>query len=717
MDVQLPDGTILRGVPDGMSKADLVAKLKSNGYDTSGLEPASVTAGKSINSIPRQLGLTARYGLEGLAGGAEMLSEPFRYVTDRLTGSTGKTKPAGALAADFADWVGLPKPEGADERTIATASKFLAGSAVPLGMANKVGDVASDVLQFAGKQAAPVVQGTTQKVAQFLAANPTQQLSAATGAGLAGGASKEAGGSDLQQGLAAFGGGVAGGLVPSVGKSGANLAKTLFNKGLTTQEFDVKIGNILRQSGVNYDDVPERARQALRAELASALQANKELDPAAVSRLLAFKEAGVTPTRGMISQNPVQITREQNLSKIGANSSDQGLSGLALLQNQNNNKLIGNLNDLGANRGDALRAGETVTGSILGTQAGLRGAEQSAWDAAKGLPGYKQPIGAGVLSDINAALDSEGLMPFMNPTISRYMEAFQTGQPFTPQAYKNLQSMLSKETMKGGNEGAAASLAARIMRNADLKPAGIQNPGNLPVSQGMAAGMRSADDAATDAIDAVNRARNATRQAYAFEESSPLVRSVLSDGRTADPQRIAQSYIIGGTAQEAEELMSQVGPQGMAPIKEAILGHLKEKALSGASDETGKFSQAAFAKALNALGERKLSLIFSPEELRALRTNARVASLMQSQPVGSAVNNSNSGALLLGRGGDMLAGLAGRLPFGKQAVVDPLQEIMVSMRQRQAQKLMPGLLAEQPKQSLVQPYLLPALASGGLLAP
>lgn len=33
MDVRLPDGTVIKGVPDGMSKADLIAKLQTNGYD------------------------------------------------------------------------------------------------------------------------------------------------------------------------------------------------------------------------------------------------------------------------------------------------------------------------------------------------------------------------------------------------------------------------------------------------------------------------------------------------------------------------------------------------------------------------------------------------------------------------------------------------------------------------------------------------------------
>ena len=37
MDVELPDGMVIEGVPDGMSKADLVTKLRNNGYNLSWL--------------------------------------------------------------------------------------------------------------------------------------------------------------------------------------------------------------------------------------------------------------------------------------------------------------------------------------------------------------------------------------------------------------------------------------------------------------------------------------------------------------------------------------------------------------------------------------------------------------------------------------------------------------------------------------------------------
>lgn len=674
-------------------------------------KPEAAKAGGMINDIGRQVGLTARYGIEGLAGTAQLLTEPIRYATDRLFGQTGNTKPLGAVAADFADMIGLPKPQGANERTVGEAAKLMAGTG---GLVKGASALAS--------KAGPA----TQSVLSSLSVNPLQQVTAAAGSGLAGGASKEAGGGFWAQLGASALGGVAGGMAPSGAsaiRDGFNALKREFGAGMSPQQLDAKISLVLQRSGVDYSSVPERVRQSFRAQMQSALEADKELDPAAVNRLLDFTRTGTTPTRGMVTQDPVQITREMNLAKIGANSSDDSLHGLPKIQNQNNAKLIANLNDLGASRGNANQAGELVTSSVLGRQAGLRGAEQSAWDAAKTMPGYKQPISAGVLSDINKALNEEGMMPYMSPQISKYMEAFQTGQPFTPQAYRNLQSMLSREVMKGGNEGAAAKLAAGILRNGELKPAGFVNDGNLPATSSMAGAMRAADGASTDAIDAVNRARQATARAYAYEDSSPLVRSVLSDGRTSDPVRIAQSYIIGGTSREAADVLRQVGPGGAEPIKLALLEHLKSKAVSGASDETAKFSQSAFNKALRDVGDEKLAMLFSPEELTALRANGRVAALMTSQPVGSAVNNSNSGALAVSKAYDALRNGIGMIPGAGPVTAgllditlgNPTKAVSGFMGQRRAMDIAPGLLAQQ-QGSLGRQLLLPGAAMGGLLA-
>ena len=102
----------------------------------------------------------------------------------------------------------------------------------------------------------------------------------------------------------------------------------------------------------------------------------------------------------------------------------------------------------------------------------------------------------------------------------------------------------------------------------------------------------------------------------------------------------------------------------------------------------------------------------APEEVRALRNNGRVAALMQSQPVGSAVNNSNSGALLLGKGLDFLD----KMPIVGPMVTPALKNIQISYGNSQAQKVLPGLLADQNNQPAWQKMLAPSAAIGGLLA-
>ncbi|WP_212751091.1 hypothetical protein, partial [Escherichia coli] len=65
-------------------------------------------------------------------------------------------------------------------------------------------------------------------------------------------------------------------------------------------------------------------------------------------RLLVFRRAGVTPTVGQLTQDPGQITREMNLAKSGANSTDPALQRLPSLQNQNTRTLIDRLDEAGA---------------------------------------------------------------------------------------------------------------------------------------------------------------------------------------------------------------------------------------------------------------------------------------------------------------------------------------------------------------------------------
>lgn len=662
------------------------------------LDPA-VSIGKSINkatnSIPRQLGLTARYALEGAADTAQIVTEPVRNLMNMFGGNI---QPLGKGVSALADMVGLPSPETPTERTVGVATKLGFGAGASMG--------AGQLARGGGALA--------QEVGKFLTQQPVTQLASAAGAGLAGGASKEAGGSELSQVAASVAGGLAGAGVVGAGNAAAKAVGNMKNRMLSNQQIDVRLANVMQRAGVDYSQVPERVRQSLRADLAGALRADQEIDPAAVARLADFRANNLTPTRGMVSLDPVQITREQNLAKIGANSADGSLQGLAQIQNQNNERLIQNINGIGGGVSPQ-QAGQTVNSSILGTQSTLRGAEQQAWEAARASPGYRQPISPEPLNEINRALGDEGMMGYMAKPISEYMAAFQTGeQPFTPQAYRNLQSMLSKEMAKGGNEAAAAGIARDAMNRSQIRP--ITNPGGIdfgqaPVTAELASRLRNFDAQPSDAMGLIDSARGATRAAYQYESSNPIVRAALSESAQADPMRIAQRFVIGGTPDEAAMLAREVGTQGRETIKNALVEHLKSKALNGAADEVGKVSQSAFNKELRTL-EPKLRLFFSAEERQQLESMGRAASYMQAQPVGSAVNNSNSGALLLGKGIDLLR----QLPIAGPLAAPALDNISINFRQRQAQNILPGLLARQPVAPWYGGAVGPGVAVGGLLA-
>lgn len=675
------------------------------------LEPTAVTAGKSINrglsDIPRQIGLTARYALEGPAQAAQIFTEP---VAGLMRAGGIKTKSLGEMATGFADMIGLPSPQGANERVIGDATRLLSGAG---GMGAAAG-------------AGSALSGATGKVMTALAANPMQQLGSAVGAGLAGGASREAGGNGWMQAAASLAGGVGGGLAPGMASGVMNAGKRIFAPAVTPQQLDVQISTVLGKAGTDYSQLPSQVQNSLRNELSDALKAGKELNPEAVRRLADFRMVpGATPTRGMVSQDPVQITREMNLAKTGANSADAQLQGMARIQNQNNQALIGNINQLGAQRGDLFRAGEGSIGAIVGRDTERGKAVTGMYNAAKEMPGGNIPLDrTPFVNGIYDSLARENKLAFLPENVSSMINTISKGSvrangqnfdvPFDAKALDNLMTTIATEQRgtQNGNVKAALSIARKAIDAAQVAPIKMQFGGNQAVTSGGANFLKSADAEAPAYMDALNQARKAAADRFNWRESSRPVDAALNG---AQPDNFVKKFVIGGSLADARAVADNAPASG---VKDAIVAHLKEKALNGNSDEIGKFSQSAYNKELFNIGDRKLSVFFSPEELAQLKAQGRVSSYMTNQPAGSAVGNSNTGSLILGRGADLLSNFAGRLPFGGAALADPLKNLNISLTQRQAQNIMPGLLATQPRQPMLDSLMLPGMAAGGgLLSP
>lgn len=703
MDVRLPDGTIIQGVPDGTTRADLVTKLKSNGMAVpsdwlqAAPAPEAVrSTGSSLNraiaDVPRQLGLTARYALEGPAQAAQIFTEP---VAGLMRAAGAPTKSLGEVASGFANWLGLPRPESPMERVVGDASRVLAGGGGMLGASRAVSQL----------------PGAVGAIGQAMSTNPASQLTSAVGAGGLGGLSKEGGGNEATQAAAALIGGVGGAFVPSAMNGAMNAARSLNNRfTMTPQQMDLRIASTLERAGVDYSTIPDNVRRGLRVEAEQALRTGREMSPDALRRLADFKAVGVTPTRGAITQDPVQITREMNLAKMGANATDEGLQGLAQIQNRNNARLIGVMNEAGAARGDAFNAGADVINSIRSNDEALARGVSDLYQAARDTSGRSAKLnGYEFTQKANQMLD-EGLLGGALPKdVADHLNRIARGEvPFDVNYAEQLKTRIGnlQRATSDGSARMALGTVRRALDDTSLMGAESINPGSLPAVPGTIP--QSPTILGQESIDAFNKARSAARSRFAWQESGRPVEAALGG---AEPDKFIQKFILNGSLSDAQAVASNA-PQAM--VKDAILGHLKEKAVNGAADEVAKFSQSAYNKALNQIGDRKLSLFFSPQEVEQLRQVGRVASYLQAQPVGSAVNNSNSGALLLGRGLDFL----NKIPGGQAFIGQPIQNIQIGMRQSAAKNLTPGLLAPQASEPIVPALLAPAaVVSGGLLAP
>lgn len=683
-------------------------------------KPMAVQAGEKIGGIPRQIGLTARYGLEGLAQMAQIGTEPIRRLQDMVTPdraptmsqlATGERTPKstslGEQATKFANWIGLPSPEGANERVIGDASRLVAGAG-GLGAAGKLAQGAGGMVGRAG---------------EFFASNPLQQAASAGGAGLAGGSVREAGGGPWAQAGAALAGGLAGPAALSgaqaVARGASNTARRLGDAlapGVaTTQNIDHQISLTLQRQGIDWAIVPERVKQPMRQEVARALDTGGDLNPDALRRLLDFRRTGATPTRGMLTQDPVQITQEMNLAKTGANSTDIGLQRLPGLQNQNTSRLLNLLDDAGA-RGapDDFATGQHVIDSLNAGAAASRGRIDSLYSAARDTSGRSASLDGYVFTTRANQLLDEGLLGGALPeSVAGHMNRIARGEvPFTVDYAEQLKTNIGKlqRATNDGQQRMALGVVRRALDDTPLQAAPSVNPGNLPAVPGTVPPSGAA--LGQESINAFNRARQANRAFMQRVESTPALAAAL-DG--AQPDRFVKQFIIGqgSTAADVQALRRALAnnPQAMEAVKGNIVSHLRDAA-TNSTEDVAKFSPHAYAKALNSIGDRKLAAFFSPEEINQLHAVRRVGTLMNAQPSGAAVNNSNSGALVLGRALSALDAVAGKMPLGLNTMI---QGSLRGVQQGQAMNVPKSLIQAPPPVPISARIGVPALY-GGLLA-
>ena len=150
MDVRLPDGTVIQGVPDNITKAELTAKLAKNGYDVSKLsttstpQPSQQDAPWTITSVGAGLGKgfgDIMLGAQNLVGkGLQKVGEAVTPDQQSVSGLISGKKDRG-LIQSAGDWL---VDDAASGRAKLDAENASYKTAHPI--ANGLGEVGGNVV-------------------------------------------------------------------------------------------------------------------------------------------------------------------------------------------------------------------------------------------------------------------------------------------------------------------------------------------------------------------------------------------------------------------------------------------------------------------------------------------------------------------------------------------------------------------------------------------
>ena len=248
----------------GMSKREIAQRM------TTFPQTQSMPMG-SVDDLMRQLGLTARAGITGATAIPAMMADALTGLVNLGTGKQ-TMMPSSTGLQNLLDYIGLPKPQSAQERVVQDITSGLAGVAGPAAVAGRMAPAAKE----------------------FFTTNlPAQVGSAAGAAGLSGYAREEDAG-PMGQLLASLAGGAGGGM----GMVGS-----------TKQMREANIPAVMRTAQEFVRPLTEAGREVITGKVLRSLAREPET---AIENIAAFKPTvpGYQPTTAQASRDIGLIAAE-----------------------------------------------------------------------------------------------------------------------------------------------------------------------------------------------------------------------------------------------------------------------------------------------------------------------------------------------------------------------------------------------------------------------
>jgi hypothetical protein len=393
------------------------------------------------------------------------------------------------------------------------------------------------------------------------------------------------------------------------------------------------------------------------------------IDPAALERYVDADSVGVRLTKGQASQDPTLISNERN-----ARGQDPQL---VERFNEQNKALLEKTAEVKEKAAPDVYAPDYVAnaeGALEYVSNKVKKNESATAEAYKALDefgaGKIQVDSKSFANNAMKALSEKEDIDFLPSTIANKVKSYQEGKPMNFDQYENLRTQIARETRKAqqAGDGNAAHALGLVRRELE----------KLPLIGETAEAKPLADKARATAkaeFDLVNRNNPAYNKVYADYVNGAV-----------DTKDFIQSAVLRSKNKDFAKTMELFDD----PVaKQNLRAGALDIIIKDATDTSGNFKPARFAKAIENLDvNKKLDVLFG-EEAQTLRKIAKTGQLIEARPAGAFVNESNTAVTQMA--GEYAKRLATRTPI-VGGLVEPAINIMAERSAKKAveESLRPG---------------------------
>jgi len=392
------------------------------------------------------------------------------------------------------------------------------------------------------------------------------------------------------------------------------------------------------------------------------------ISPQVLERYVDADSLGIRLTKGQATQDPNLISFERN-----TRSQDPRLVEALSQQNKALQEKASSVKETAAPDVFAPDYVANAEGALEFIGGKIKQNEQTTTNAYKDL----EDFGAGKI-EVDSKTFAENAMKsltakedidFLPSVIKTKIEAYQGGKPMNFAQYENLRTQIARETRKAQKADDGNAVHALTLVRGELEK--LPLIGETVEAKALADKARSV---AKSEFDLLNRDSPAYNKVYAD----------LVNGKT-DTKDFIQSAVLRSKNKDFAKTMELFDD----PIAQQ---HLRAGALDiiikDATDASGNFKPAKFAKAIENLDvNKKLDALFG-EEAQTLRKIAKTGQLIEARPAGAFVNESNTAGALMAQYGKKLAEqtpIVGRF-------VEPARQLLAERASKKAveESLRPG---------------------------